>query len=127
MEEPKHVQERVEELEYLVRGCKNRVRVIKTNMEAAEFVQRTVEWHRERIKVHENQLIEILDHQRDGESLINDIRARITKMQQEIRALKNAQKIEQMRKLYEAVNRLRSELAPHVIEGAEKGINDENV
>lgn len=95
----KETQSQIQELEGLIRGHENEIRVAETNMGNARFVDDAIASHRERIEWHRRQ-IEQLEFGRDhGQEIIDTARAAIKRCRGQVKRLRFKHQIEKLREL----------------------------
>jgi predicted nucleic acid-binding Zn-ribbon protein len=108
----------IRDLEYLVRGHRNRISTVRTAMSNVRFFDNSIEFWTKRIKQAQS-AIDALTSDRDrGPQLIEREKVDMRRLRRRINVLKHQHELKRVRELYAKINALQKELPDHVLSQA---------
>jgi predicted nucleic acid-binding Zn-ribbon protein len=105
----KELNKEVSDLEGMVNGFKNLIRVTRTNMTNQEFVERSLASHRQRIEFHQKMITQLEESLTNGDQIIADAQGSIQKLRRRIGKMKHQRDIERLLDLQRQIDKINSE------------------
>jgi len=106
----KGVQEAINDLDYLMKGHKNRIKHLRLMAEGDKAFERSVKWHKERIAWLQRQLERLLDEREHADELIQKSQTALKKLAQKRLQLEHHREVLKLQELASEISQLESDL-----------------
>lgn len=105
----KEEQQVINDLKGQITAYQHLIRVTRSDMQNAEFVNRTIAEHEERIRWHQKMIEDMQARRENAPQIIEQTQKKLKKLRQKVRYLEHKSKIERMLKLQAQIDELEAQ------------------